>query len=276
MNLRSGTLGLTLALLATALRADPPAPELVLRINGRFAQAAPVPLWQGEPVIAEVLLRNRGPADGPAIGLAPPAGSWAARVTVTARDRTGVSTVWAFAVVGRTSAGALALQPRAVTTLLLRLDPAASATIAPGRQDLTARLDLADGTGWRGVADSEPVAIEIVAPPALPEGEALVHQQLLRVRAALLAHDFAAAEAAANVLLAADRMRPEGFLALALLHEARGERLLALDNLDAAVARATGLPQDGPAPGAAAPKPQPIPLEYYDLRQRIEALPDSP
>ena len=274
MKTRSGMLGLALALFALGIRAEPPPPELVLRINGRFAQAAPLPLWQGEPVIAEVVLRNPGPAGAAPIILAPPAGSWAARVAVTARDDAGVSAQWSFSPVGQPSAGALALEPAAVTTLLLRLEPAASASAAPGRRSLVARLDLADGTGWRGVAESEPVAAEVVAPPASPAGETLAQQQLLRVRAALLAHDFAGAQAAANTLLAADRARPEGYVALALLHEARGERQLALVNLDAAMARAAGLPDEAPAAGTAEPKP--IPFEYYDLRRRIEALPDAP
>ncbi len=276
MKLRLDMLGLALALSTLAVRAEPPAPELVLRINGRFAQAAPLQLWRGEPVIAEVVLRNRGPAGAAPMVLAPPAGGWATRVTVTARDGSGATSAWPFTVAGTPSPGALALQPRAVTTLLLLLVPASSATITPGRQSLVVRLDLADGTGWRGVAESDPVTVEVVAPPAAPSGEALGQQQLLRVRAALLTHDFAAAEAAANLLLVADWTRPEGYEALALLHEARGERQVALIYLDAAMARVAGIPDEPPAPGAAEPKPNPIPFEYYDLRRRIEAMPDAP
>ncbi len=276
MKPRPNLLWLAAALSTLAIRAEPPAPELVLRINGRFAQTAPMQLWQGEPVIAEIVLRNRGPAGAAPMVLAPPAGSWATRVSVAARNASGATTTWPFTVAGTPSAGALALQPRAVTTLLLLLVPASSAMITPGRQNLVARLDLADGTGWRGVAESDPVAVEVVAPPAALSGEALGQQQLLRVRAALLAHDFAGAEAAANTLLAADRMRPEGFLAFALLHEARGERQLALINLDAAMGRAAGVPDEPPPPGAAEPKPNPIPFEYLDLRRRIEAMPDAP
>ena len=75
----------------------------------------------------------------------------------------------------------------AVTTLLLRLDSSAATAPAPGLYKLTARLELADGRGWRGVVESEAIEIEVVAAAANAEtGESLGRRQLFRVRDALL------------------------------------------------------------------------------------------
>ena len=269
-------LGLALAASMSTTQADPPAPDLALRINGRFGGAEPLQLWQGEPVIAEVVLRNRGPASAAPLVLAPPSGSWAARVTIAAAGGSGAPAPWPLVTVGNPSRTALALQPSAVTTLVLRLDPAASGKLALGSVKLVAQLDLADGTGWQGVVESAPIAVEVVTPPAAPTGEALGQRQLLRVRAALLAGDGAGAETAASDLLQAEPRRPEAFVALALVSEAKGDRALALMNIDLAMARAADLPEEPPAAGAAAPKPKPVPFEYYDLRRRFEDLPEPP
>src|ERR1035437_8041201 len=169
--------------------AQPAAPIVTLRINGHAAAPAPSDLWRGEPVIAEVVLRQSDRAAQEPISLDPPGSGWATRVKIAVTDAGGATATWPFVVAGNPSGGALALRPDAVTTLVLRLDALASAAFAPGRYHLAARLDLVDGRGWRGVVESEPVDVELVAPPAAPTGAALGQRQLFRVRDALLAND---------------------------------------------------------------------------------------
>jgi hypothetical protein len=83
------------------------------------------------------------------------------------------------------------------------------------------------------------------------------------------------AEAAANEMLRADYQRSEGFVAKALVSEAKGERRLALVFIDLAMARAAGVADMKSVPGAETPKPNPVPLEYYDLRRRFEMMPSN-
>ena len=261
--------------MATIAAGEPDSPDITLRVNGCAAGPAPLELWRGEPVIAEVVLRHTDRAATESLSLNPPNGGWSARVRVAATGSNGASAAWPFVVAGKTSSGALALQPDAVTTLVLRLETSAAAAIAPGRYQVLARLDLADGRGWRGVVESDPVDVEIIASLVAPTGVALSQRQLFRVRDALLAGDLPRAETAANELLRADYRRPEGFEAMALVSEAKGERRLALVYIDLAMARAAGVVGVAPAPGAEAPAPKPVPLEYFDLRRRFEMMPSN-
>jgi hypothetical protein len=261
--------------MASIATAQPAAPDLTLRINGHADAPAPLELWLGEPVIAEVVLRHSDRTAQAPISLDPPGGGWASRVKIAVAEASGATAAWPFVVAGNPSGGAFVLQPDAVTTLVLRLDAAASAAFAAGRYHLAARLDLADGRGWRGVVESEPMEVEMVAPPVALTGAALGQRQLFRVRDALLASDVPRAEAAANELLRADYRRAEGFEAMALVSEAKGERRLALVYIDLATARAAGVVGVAPAPGAEAPAPKPVPLEYHDLRSRFEMMPST-
>jgi hypothetical protein len=256
-------------------QAQAAAPDITLRINGHAAAPAPSELWRGEPAIAEVVLRQSDRAAPEPISLDPPGGSWATRVKIAVTDAGGAAATWPFVVAGNPSGGALALRPDAVTTLVLRLDALASAAFAPGRYHLAARLDLVDGRGWRGVVESEPVDVEMVAPPAAPTGAALGQRQLFRVRDALLANDIPRAEAATDEMLRADFRRPEGFVAKALVSEAKRERRIALVYIDIAIAHAAGASELKLEPGVAEPEPKPVPLEYYDLRRRFEMMPSS-
>jgi hypothetical protein len=226
-------------------------------------------------VIAEVVLRHSDHTAQEPVSLDPPGGGWATRVKIAVTDASGATVSWPFVVAGRPSSGALALQPDAVTTLMLRLDSTAPAPFAPGRYHLAARLDLADGRGWRGVVESEPVDVEVAEAPATPTGAALGQRQLFRVRDALLASDVPRAEAAASEMLRADFQRPDGFVAMALVSAAKGERRLALVYIDIAIARAAGASELKLEPGVAEPEPKPVPLEYYDLRRRFEMMPSS-
>jgi hypothetical protein len=45
--------------------------------------------------------------------------------------------------------------------------------------------------------------------------------------------------------------------------------------IDLAMARAADPADALPAAGGAAPKPKPVPLEYYDLRRRFENMPSN-
>ena len=258
---------------AIAMATTPPdAPDITLRVNGHAAGPAPLELWQGEPVIAEVVLRHADRAATEALALDPPDGGWSARVKVSASGASGARVAWPFVVAGNPSGGALALQPDAVTTLVLRLD---ALGIPAGHYNLTARLELADGRGWRGTVESEPVEVEVAAAPTDPTAAALGQRQLFRVRAALLAGDVPRAEEAAGELVRADYKQPEGFEAMALVAAAKGERRLALVYIDLAMARAAGVAGTAPAPGATAPEPKPVPLAYYDLRRRFEMMPSN-
>ena len=261
-----------IAAIATAQAA---APDLTLRLNGHAAAPAPLELWQGEPVIAEVALRHSDRTAQAPLSLDHPDGGWATRVKIAVTDAGGATASWPFVVAGKPSGGALALQPDAVTTLVLRLDSSAGAPIAIGRYHLAARLDLADGRGWRGVAESEPVDVEVIAAPVTPTEAVLGQRQLFRVRDALLAGDVPRAEAATDEMLRADVQRPEGFVAMALVSEAKGERRLALVYIDLAIAHAAGVSAMKPAPGVAEPAPKPVPLEYFDLQRRFEMMPSN-
>jgi hypothetical protein len=284
--------------------AEAPAPVISLRVNGRGAGAeAPLELWRGEPVIVEVVLRAPGKEP---IVLEPPDGGWSTRVKFAVTDSAGKGATWPLAVTGKSSTGALALQPNAITTLVLRLAPAASEALARGNYSLVGKLDLTDGKGWRGTVASERITVQVVEPPASPGDALLGRRQLLRVNDALLAGETDRAEAAMKEMLRADAARPEGFVAMALIAEAKGERDLALTAIDQAIARAAspaGAPAERPLPGATAPakpptptkpapapsdreisapaataappKPRSVPLEYYDLRRRFERMPSA-
>ena len=282
-------------------------PAISLRVNGRGSGAeAPMELWRGEPVIVEVVLRRAGRSAGTEpLVLEPPDGGWATRIKVAVTDPAGAAVTWPMAVTGNPSGGALALQPNGVTTLVLRMPPAAREAIVKGNYSMVARLDLPDGKAWRGSVASAPVAMQVVDAPESPRDAALGRRQLLRVNDALLAGEIDRAQQAMDDMLRADAARPEGFVAMALIAEARGERELALVAIDLAIARAAapaGARVEWPLPGTKAPakpaaptrappdretpapagaataapaalRPRPVPLEYYDLRQRFEKLP---
>ncbi len=235
-------------------------PTVDLRINGRARALVPLPMWRGEPVIAEVVLRHPDRTAQEPLVLDPPDGGWSTRVKVAVTDAGGAAEPWTFVVTGRPSNGALTLRPDAVTTLVLRV--ASPDPVRTGRRRLVARLELADGRGWRGMVESEAVEVELIEPPAAPAGAALGRRQILRARDALLAGDLPRAEAAADAMVTADPARPEGFVARALVAEAMGDARLALLAIDTAIAKAAGVE----------PKPKPVPFEYYDLRRRFEAM----
>lgn len=268
---------LTIPLLAfvttAAARADSLAPEIALSVDGHLAPTpAPQTMWRGEPVIVAVVLRHPDPSSKTPISLDPPEGDWASRVKVVVKSADGAVAAWPFVVAGKPSGGALALQPDAVTTLVLRIDTAALAGLAAGRYRLVARLELKDGRGWQGVIESGGAEVELVEPPAAPGGAELGRRQIRRVQDALLAGELPRAEVAAGEMLFADRDRPEGWVALALLLEAKGESRGALSSIETAIALASGARKD---PGAAAKEHQPVPQEYEDLRRRLEAqVPD--
>jgi hypothetical protein len=252
-------------------------PELALRINGHGGTEKALELWRGEPVLVEVVLRQaeRG---GKAIVLEPPTGSWATRVKAVVTDGAGADARWAFVVAGKASAAGLALQPDAVSTLVLRMEAKDSAGLVAGKYRMLAKLELADGKGWRGIGQSEAVDVEVMDGPADPKGELLGRRQLLRVSDALLAGDVPRAEGAMRDMLRADSGRPEGFVAMALLAEAKGRRGLALAAIDMAMTRAVQgdvKPPTKPAKAVTGIPPRPVPLEYYDLRQRFEAMPQG-
>jgi hypothetical protein len=263
------------------------APSVDLRVNGLPSGAAPFVLTLGEPVLVEVQLRHPDRRAKDPIRLEPPSGNWAERVKIVVTDAGGKAAEWPFVVTGRPSAGGLALQPSAVTTLVLRIDQGARSAVVPGSYRMSARLDLDDGRGFRGKVDSAPASVDVVAPQAPPVGAALGRRQLLRVRDALLRGDAAAADTSAMEMLRAEPRRPESFIALALVQEARGERSRAILSTETAISRVLdGLePEPAPASGKPAPRqkagpkqatkpvPKPVPVEYVELLHRLERLP---
>ena len=155
------------------------------------------------------------------------------------------------------------------------LDPAASAAIAAGIYQVKAQIDLADGRAWRGTVESEPVEVQVAERPSTLAGADMARQQLLRVRDALIAGDLSRADAAATELLQADFQRPEGFVALALISAAKGDRKLALIAMDLAITRVTPEPDAGPIPQTTSRKSKPVPFEYQDLRRQFELMPSN-
>ncbi len=123
---------------------------IALRLNGLAPGNAPFVLTPGEPILVEVQLRHPDRRAKDPIRLEPPSGSWSDRVKVIVTDARGAAGGWRFIVTGKPSAGGLALQPAAVTTLVLRMDKDARATVVPGSYKMLARLDLGDGRGFRG------------------------------------------------------------------------------------------------------------------------------
>ncbi len=262
------------------------APLIALRLNGLAPGPEPFMLTPGEPVLVEVQLRHPDRRAKDPIRLEPPTGSWAERAEVIVTDGRGAVSAWHFVVTGKPSAGGLALQPAAVTTLVLRMDQDARAAVVPGSYKMLARLDLSDGRGFRGTVDSEAANISVVAASTTPVGRALGRRQLIRVRDALLRGDVPAADIAATEMQRAEPRRPEGFIAMALVHEAKGERSRAILSVDMAISRAMGGDVDEPAREGGKTTPQPqaqpkqppkqIPVEYYDLLRRLENLPPEP
>ena len=262
------------------------APAIALRLNGLAPGTEPFVLTAGEPVLVEVQLRHPDRRAKEPIRLEPPTGSWAERAKIVVTDAEGKVASWPFTVTGHPSAGGLALQPAAVTTLVLRMDQDARAAVVPGSYKMSARLDLGDGRGYRGTVDSEAANVNVVAASAAPVGVVLGRRQLIRVRDALLRGDVPAAEAAATEMLRAEPRRPEGFIAMALVHEVRGERSRAILSVEMAISRTLGGELEEPATGDANAMPPPqtgpkqppkaVPVEYYELLDRLERLPPEP
>jgi len=252
------------------LMAAEPAPEIFLRVNGRAAGTAPAMLWQGEPIIAEVVLRHGERNSEEPLMLDPPDTSWATRISLSVTDQSGATATWPFKVVGKPSTGALTLLPRTITTLVMRFD--GSKPVA-GKYRVLARLNLVDGRGWRGVADSEPVELEIAEPSSSLNGTELGQRVLLRVRDALLAGEIPRARAEAEAMVRAGFSRPDGFVATALVFAAEGKRGLALLSIDRAITLASGVSGEEASATAVPIAPKPVPFEYYDLRRRFEHMP---
>ncbi len=255
-------------------------PEISLRLNGFAPGTKPFVLTQGEPLLVEFQLRHPDRHAKETILLEPPTGSWAERAKILVTDGRGTPSAWRFVVTGKPSPGGLALKPAAVTTLVLRMDEQARAAIVPGSYKMIARLELADGRGFRGTVDSEAASVNVVAAPASPVGMALGRRQLLRVRDSLLSGDLARAESAATEMQRAAPRRPEGFIGMALVQEAKGERSGALLSVDLAISRAIGGDVEEAAQqnkGVSRPErgkpPKMAPVEYYELLRRIERLP---
>ncbi len=257
-------------------------PEIVLRLNGFAPGTKPFVLTLGEPVLVEFQLRHPDRYGKEPIRLEPPTGSWAERAKILVTDGQGTGSGWRFMVTGKPSPGGLALEPAAVTTLVLRMDEDARQAIIPGSYKMIARLELADGRGFRGTINSEPANVDVVSPPAVLAGATLGRRQLLRVRDALLSGDLARAETAATEMQRAEPRRPEGFIGMALVAEARGERSRAIQSVELAISRVLGRDAEELAQadskakprGRTGPKqpPRPVPVEYYELLRRIEVL----
>ncbi|MEO6002985.1 MAG: hypothetical protein ABIZ04_13475 [Opitutus sp.] len=259
----------------TFLAAEAPPPDLSLRVNGHAGAEAPLILWRGEPMLAAVeLRRTRAPGAAEPLVLDPPSGDWFTRVTITGTG-SPTSEAWPLVPVGKPSTGALVLQPQAITTLVLRLDPAAAARLAVGTYQLVARLNLTDGRGWRGALESDTVAVEVRELPATLTGAQLGQRQLGRVRDALLVGDLPRAKIATAEIVSAEFTRPEGFVATALVFAAEGKRRLALLSIDRAIALASGVTEKEGAVAAGGEVRKPIPFEYYDLRRRFEQMPSN-
>jgi len=258
-------------------------PEISLRLNGFAPGTKPFVLTQGEPLLVEFQLRHPDRHAKEPILLEPPTGSWAERAKILVTDGRGTPSAWRFVVTGKPSPGGLALQPAAVSTLVLRMEEGARAAIIPGSYRLIARLDLEDSRGFRGTVDSEAASVNVVAAPASPVGMALGRRQLLRVRDALLRGDVAAAEVAATEMQRAEPRRPEGFIGMALVEEAKGQRSRAIQSVELAISRVSGGDPDEVARGGSKanpggriePKqpPKAVPVEYFELLRRIERLP---
>lgn len=265
---------------------QPGAPEIALRLNGLAPGTEPFVLTPGEPVLVEVQLRHPDRRAKEPIRLEPRTGSWAERVKIVVADGRGAASAWRFVVTGKPSAGGLALQPAAVTTLVLRMDQEARAAVVPGSYKVFARLDLGDGRGFRGTVDSEAANVIVVAASAAPVGAALGRRQLLRVRDALLRGDVAGAESAATEMQREEPRRPEGFIGMALVQEAKGERSRGILSVELAISRAMGAELEEPTREDSKAKlrpqtepkqpPKPVPVEYYELLRRLERLPPGP
>ncbi len=256
------------------------APEISLRLNGFAPGATPVVLTAGEPVLVELQLRHPDRRAKEPIRLEPPTGSWAERAKIVVTDGQGTVRDWRFVVTGKLSPGGLALKPAAVTTLVLRMDEDARRAIVPGSYKMIARLEPGDGRGFRGTIDSEPAAVNMVAASGQVAGAALGRRQLLRVRDSLLRGDVARAETAAMEMQRAEPERPEGFVGMALVHEAKGERSRALFSVEIAISCAVGRVDEAAQQDktmsrreAGQKPPKMAPVEYYELLRRIERLP---
>jgi hypothetical protein len=260
-------------------------PLIALRINGLAAVPGGFVLEQGEPVIAEVQLRHPSRLGGEAIRLEPPSGSWAGRVRIMVGGADGSAAAWLFSITGKPSSGGLDLKPGCQTTLVLRLQREARAAMVQGPYRVSARLDLDDGRGFRGTIETPALDAVVVMRSREPLWVVLGKRQLLRVRDALFGNDMAGAEAAAREMQRLGPQRPEGFIGMALVHEARGERGPAILAVETAISRAKADETREPEPvdGSVQPlrsdpqrPPHEVPFEFYDLLDRLERMPPEP
>jgi hypothetical protein len=255
--------------------AEPVAPDVVLRINGHAEASIPLPLWRGEPVIAEVVLRLSDRDSAQPLTLDPPGGGWATCIKLIVTNASGGSETWPFVMTGKPSSSALTLQPDRISTLVLRIEPTNTAALVPGIYHVIARLDLANGRSWRGVTESEAVDVAISPAPVSLIGPDLAKRQLFRVRDALLAGDLGRAQSTADEMLHADFRQPEGPMAMALVYEVKGDRRKALIYIDVAINCVSGSADSVLTENAVKTPLKPIPSEYFDLRRRIEQMPST-
>jgi hypothetical protein len=94
-----------------------------------------------------------------------PGSGWASAFSLIVKSSDGQVLPWTFKRSATRSTAPLSLEASAVALVGFSWDPAAGANaVPPGRYEIRARLAAADGTGWRGHLESEPIVIERQGP----------------------------------------------------------------------------------------------------------------
>jgi hypothetical protein len=182
---------------AAAATATSPQPEVSISLRGILDGAVEV----GEPF--RVAVRVDAPNDAAKLQLAPAHGSWTKATSVEIVSADG-NVIAAQSTVddAEHSIGGVAVDLDNPATGLWWFAAESLNGVSVGDYVVRARLVIADGTGWKGEALSEPQSLRVI--PASADPERVLHRKINHARAALVAGEPAKAAEILNPILETD------------------------------------------------------------------------
>ncbi|HSZ00442.1 MAG TPA: MBG domain-containing protein [Terriglobales bacterium] len=154
------------------------APEISISANGSNNAT----VYQGWPLIVSLSILNstrlQGASATPLV-IAPQTGNWTDAIQFTAVSSSGSSFQWPLKLVGSPASPSLTLQRSSYVRAVWQVSPADTLTLPSDTYQLTATLQVANSTGWNGVAASSPVTVQIGPEPSSPTQEQQLEKALV-------------------------------------------------------------------------------------------------